>query len=461
MAANLKKSEYENWTRKKVSIASLFLDSENIRLGFEVQKSQQEAIINDLFVNEKAIDVLESIAKNGFFPDELPVVVEESGKMIVMEGNRRVASLKVMIQPEIVPSKLEKIKNILKTAIAPIKTIEVVVAPNRDSVRKFLASKHTQTTRRPWKPLRQAYFYRAELERGKTVQNLRDEYPTVDIGKFLRMINVHQISKSIAYDDEDVTKKVHNDRSFPISTMERLYDDRSVRSFLGFDFDGDGELKINIHKSEFEKGFKKIVQDVVNKVVDSRSLNDEKGRKRYLLSFSKEETPNKKTSGNTTTSKDFKPINPIFVRKRKKLAPTDIVFTSYSKGVLRMLMELQTIDYHKYPNATHDLLRSFLECSLKAYFRQTKVTVAPKNGKYVTLEDVLTKIKDEFSANNNKELLQVVGIVTSRKKILSYSKEFLDGVNHNPSIFVVPEDVEDAWDKLDPLLRYVLNPKKK
>ncbi|MFH1825047.1 MAG: ParB/Srx family N-terminal domain-containing protein [Candidatus Firestonebacteria bacterium] len=450
---------YDNWVRRKESIADLFLDLENIRLQVEGQTSQ-DALINDLFLNEDAMQTLESIATNGFFPDEIPVVIRENKKLVVIDGNRRVAALKVLLHPEIVPSKETKIRELIKSAGPLIKEMEVVLAPDRDSVRHFLASKHTHDTRRPWRPLRQAYFYKAELARGKTVQDLRKEYPNVDIDKFLKLINIHRIAKSIQYDSDQVTKKVHNERTFPASTIGRLYEDKRVRNFLGFDFDKNGEVKIQISKKEFEKGFKKIVQDVVDKIVDSRSLNTEKNRKDYLATFSKAEIPNKTKSGGIITSKDFKETIPLTIKKKTKLAPRDIDFTLQCPGVGRMLSELQKIDYHKFPNASHDLLRSFLECALKAYFYQKGTQIKPA-GKFVYLNDVLREFKKEMDSTKNIELSQVTQRIISNTNMNSYSVQFLNAVNHNSSVFAIAKDVEDAWDTMEKLFRYILNPKKK
>jgi len=455
------KSNYKHWTRQKVNIADLFLDPENIRLQIEV-KSSQEALINDLFLNENATQVLESIAANGFFPDEVPVVIKEDRKFVVIDGNRRIAALKVMTRPEIVPSKEISVKELLRsTGALPLNQIEVVVAPNRNEVRHFLASKHTQNTRRPWRPLRQAYFYKAELERGKTVQDLREEYPGVEIEKFLRLINIHKIAKSIKYDSNQISKKVHNERTFPASTIERLYEDGQVRDFLGFEFDKDGEVKIQIDRKEFEKGFKKIVQDVVEKVVDSRALNNEKNRTEYLDRFPKSEIPNKKKGSEVLTSKDFKEA-PIITKKRTKLAPRDIQFTLQAPGVRRMLNELQAIDYHKFPNASHNLLRSFLECAIKAYFYQRGKAVKPAKGKkYVFLDDVLQEFKKEMDETKNTELSQVTQKIISDTTMKPYSAQFLNATNHNPSVFAVDKDVENAWDTMEKLFRYILNPPKK
>ncbi|MDP8233688.1 MAG: hypothetical protein P9M06_02650 [Candidatus Saelkia tenebricola] len=449
---------YDNWTRIKENISDLFLDLENIRLQVD-GKTSQNALINDLFLNEDAMQILESIVTNRFFPDEFPVIIKENNKFIVIDGNRRVAALKVLLHPEIVPSKETKIRELIKKAGSSIKKIEVVLAPDRDSVRHFLASKHTHNTRRPWKPLRQAYFYKAELARSKTVQDLRNEYPNVNIDKFLKLINIHRIAKSIQYDTAQVAKKVHSERSFPASTIERLYEDKQVRNFLGFDFDKNGEVKIQIRKKEFEKGFKKIVQDVADKVVDSRALNTEKNRKEYLAKFSPEETPKKTKSGSVTTSKDFKEILPP-ARRRTKLAPKDIEFTLKCPGVRRMLNELQKIDYHKFPNASHDLLRSFLECALKAYYDQKGIKINSV-GKYVYLDVVLKEFKKKLDSEKNIELSQVTQRIISNTTMMSYTAQFLNATNHNPSVFAVAKDVEDAWDTMEKLFRHILNPKKK
>src|SRR3954454_13865044 len=143
--------EYQKWPRQWARITELFLDPENIRLEVPVQASQP-SLINDLFVNENAMQVLESIAKNGFFTDELPVVVREKNKLIVMEGNRRVAALKVLVRPELYAAREGAIRDLLKTAVPFPRELEVVLAPDRRSVRRLLAAKHTMTTRKPWRP---------------------------------------------------------------------------------------------------------------------------------------------------------------------------------------------------------------------------------------------------------------------------------------------------------------------
>jgi len=463
MARTSKIPNYENWPRQKVKITDLFLDSRNIRLDLSDELSQ-DALISDLFSNENAMQVLTSIATNGFFPDETPVVVKENNKIVVLEGNRRIAALKALLRPEIIPPKESTIKDILKMSVFVPKELDIVMAPDRDSAMIFLATKHTQNTRRRWSPLRQAYFYKAQLDVGKTVQNLRDDYPTVDIGKFLRYINVHKIAKSITYDTEHITKKVFNEKTFPISTLERLYEDKQFRNFFGFEFDGNGDLQIKTDKDEFEKRFKQVVQDLVEKIEDSRTLNNDEAKKRYLDRLSQRGLTKATTgTGKITTSKDFIEKVAVSIKeKRNRLAPNDIKFTLQSPGVKRMLIELQTIDYRKFPNATHDLLRSFLECALKAYFSHNNVQITlSKNQKYVFLDDVLQKFIDEMDSIKNHEFSVLAQKIKTDSTMQPYSKQFLDATNHNPSIFALEKNVEDAWDTMEKLLRYILDPIKK
>lgn len=451
--------DYHDWKTEKVRVTDLFLDPKNIRIQ-EVEKPSQAALISDLFVNEDAMQILRSVASYGFFPDEKLVGVKTGSKITVIDGNRRVAALKMMVRPSILPTKEVEVKAILRDVTGFPSKVDVVIAPDRNAVRRLLASKHTQNTRKAWSTLRQAYFYRAELERGRTVKQLRKDYPGANIDKFLKYINIHRIAKSITYDDEQITKKVHNERSFPATTMARLYEDKQVREFLGFDFDADGEVRIKIAKREFEKGFKRIVQDVVDKVVDSRKLNKEADRLKYLKSIPKEHVPKRSKRAKEITSKNFTEKSPVVTSRRTKLAPKDILMTLPAAGVKRMLIELQGINYRKFPNASHDLLRSFLECSLKRYLSHCQVVVKPDGrSRFIMLDAVLKKFKAEMDRIGNKELSQVTQRIRTDDTMGSYSAQFLNATNHNPSVFAKAEDVEIAWDMMESLFRFVLDPR--
>jgi hypothetical protein len=59
------------WPSIEVEVVSLALDPQNVRL--DITERSQAAIIQDLFLNEEAFKLAESISRSGFFNNDLPV----------------------------------------------------------------------------------------------------------------------------------------------------------------------------------------------------------------------------------------------------------------------------------------------------------------------------------------------------------------------------------------------------
>ena len=83
------------WRKKpSVSINSLSLDPSNYRIpdaGIENLKSERD-IIAKLVEIAGIEDLASRIVRQGFFPVEDVIVVEEEGKKVVVEGNRRLCA---------------------------------------------------------------------------------------------------------------------------------------------------------------------------------------------------------------------------------------------------------------------------------------------------------------------------------------------------------------------------------
>ena len=447
--------DYGKWSRKSKKVTDLTLDPDNIRL--ELDTKSQDALLADLFINENALQILDSIVKNGLFPDELPVLVKENGQFIVLEGNRRVAALKAIINPKIVPSHEKRIKDLVK-GFTPIQAIDVVIAPSREDALRLLADKHTQVSRRRWKPLRQAYFYYAQIERGKTIKNLKETYEKVDIPKYIKMWEFHKLAKSLSYDSGEIARKVSEQRSFPVSTIERLYEDETFRKLLNFEFDSDGRIHIAAKKKEFEDAVKRVVTDAIDKssddYIDTRRLNNADLRKKYF----KKLTALKKSSDKKLTTDDFE--EKVVPRRKSYLgiAPKDIEFVLQEPALRKMLKELQQINYSRFPLATYDLLRSFLECSLKSYFKYHRHQIGGR-GSRVQLGHALTAFMDRSNQFGDADLKQLAATIKSDRSMKSYTAELLNAANHNPHIIISYTQVEEAWEKLEPLIRYLLSGK--
>lgn len=441
-----KKIDYTQWKTETANVVDLRLDPENIRL--ELKSTKPDEIINDLFVNEDAYQIAKSIVEGGFFPDELPVIVKKGSEKIVIEGNRRIAALKSLINPDIAPTYAARLKHLIAgRSFAPIKSVRVVCAPSREDALQLLAMKHTVTTRRPWRPLRKAYFYYAQYKAGKTIEELKEAHPDVDVEDYVKMWEMHDIAKSMQYGSSLVEAKVHSQREFPISTLARLYEDPSFREHMGMEFDANGHVKISAVKADFDKAFSQVVTDVTTKAVDSRKLNDTKKIKKYLESVPK---PAMQKAGKTIGSSVFTPKT-ILTGKPKKLVPDSLVCNLQSPGVVRMLEEIRAINYVKFPNATADLLRSLLECSLKAYYIGRSETIRHK-GRFTFLSDALAKFQSD--PNTPTGLQQLTKSIINGTSFFQ-SSDFLNAVNHNPHLFATDKEVKEAWDKLEPIFREI------
>lgn len=98
----------ESWQTKISPVASLHLDSKNPRLGRETSARAPREIIQYLFEHDKALEVAQSIASRGYFPNEPLLAIKENDRYVVVEGNRRLAALKALREPGLLEGSLER-----------------------------------------------------------------------------------------------------------------------------------------------------------------------------------------------------------------------------------------------------------------------------------------------------------------------------------------------------------------
>ena len=90
----------------QVPTIALGFDRHNPRLvEFEItSKTTDEELIQLLWNTMDVHELVLSIAASGFFPHEALIVAKEAGKHVVIEGNRRLAAVRVLLEPSIVDS---------------------------------------------------------------------------------------------------------------------------------------------------------------------------------------------------------------------------------------------------------------------------------------------------------------------------------------------------------------------
>ena len=169
--------EFETIT--KVAVAQLRLDRLNPRLIGEDDRASDEAIVARLYRAADLDELLQSITANGYMDIEPLVVMDDpearNGELIVLEGNRRLAALRLLREPDLARSiaASEGLRISIPPIADPLRATldEVSVYPvaNRERARSFIGFKHINGPAK-WDAYAKARFaaewYKAERSEG-------------------------------------------------------------------------------------------------------------------------------------------------------------------------------------------------------------------------------------------------------------------------------------------------------
>jgi hypothetical protein len=415
------------------------------------------------------------IVRRGLYRHETFVGVEEDGKTIILEGNRRLAALKLLIAPEQAAEADVKRFRRLARDITPheIKKVAVLIAPDREAAAPLIIDKHTRAQIARWSPIQQANYFRALTEDGLTPQELQDHYgiPPGEVVDFLRRNLMYRIACSLEL-PEAVKAIVQNPRAFPSTTLDRLIDNPEVLEFLGAKFDEKHGLVGSIPKAEFVKGYTKLVTDVATGEIDSRALNNTDKQKAYLAGFGKAK-PDKSKKGRFT-AKDVilgsaPTVNPTQRAERgptqrvPKLSPSVIPrrfkCMSTNRRIRAIFDELKKMNAERHPNASALMLRLLLELALGRHFALTKKdkileAQAPPNrpgGREwsPSLSGMLKYVVQHDTLLHGQPLAALRKFVSGQHT--AHTLENMNSFVHNHLVTPTSSELHGLWATLEPL----------
>jgi len=131
---------------EEIDPRTLCFDHRNPRIAeFNItDKTPEEEVISILW-NEMGVDeIVLSIKSSGFFQNESLIAIREEGKQIVIEGNRRLAAIKCLLNPSLADY-IGINKNILFTdgaTKASINSIPIIFVNDRKEAWRFIGFKH-------------------------------------------------------------------------------------------------------------------------------------------------------------------------------------------------------------------------------------------------------------------------------------------------------------------------------
>ena len=498
-------------------LKEVHLDPKNVRL--EVADAKVEAdIIEDLFVNEDALGLVEGICKVGYLTHETPVVLKRRGKYVMVEGNRRLAALKAIQNPMLVPDYQARISAL--AALLPdrssLSKIRVMIAPNQTQADQLIAAIHTGNLRKAWTPSRQAAFFQAQIDAGRKLQELLTRYPTIDVRKFVFRAHIINLFKSVKYDDAELQDFLATKKwARGLSTLARIYESKEFLELTGLAMQDDGRVTKTVSDAVFKSIATAIVQGMYDENINTRSLNSIKSP-RYtqlmgeLRRIVADANAGEEPSGNSTSgppggvasgasggtksgagaaggsgstgtgasSGSGTPMGPASggtggtatkqppAGKKKKPKNLDLgqvkAPDSYPEALKLLLGELSEIDVQKFPNATFLMIRAVLEKSIKAFAEAKSIDIKgtgnSQNGR-VQLGHALNWLLDYVKANGPKYLIQVVeGVRTGKLVTYTNSSDSLNALNHNHHFKVDADQAFAMWGSIDSIMRYAMKP---
>lgn len=496
--------DMSKWDEMVVDVVNdLHLDPRNVRLDIPDGVPESD-IVQDLFTNEKALSLVEGIARIGLLTHEVPIVVDRDGQLIVVEGNRRVAALKAIQNPYLAPDHQARISRFAQ--IVPdrdaVRRITVKKAPSQDDADQLIAALHTGNQRVAWTPARQAAFFQAQLDAGKSPDHLIAQYPTVDVRKFITRSRILELFRNVAYDDPSLGDYARK-RRFPVSTLARLYENDKFLDLVGIRVEnGTGEVSLRSSPATFKRVATKIVSDIRDGEINTRSLNKTSSDRyveymdelRDLLNeqHPEDDVPADEPSGNPSSSgsragggtghgasggspgseaagggqfdestDSGKDKAKPFPKKRNYLNTDNLTVPSaFPASIHEIVKELSALNIQRFPNATLDLLRTFLEKTIKAYAEVLGEDIRKGSNEkgFVFLSNCLVWLEDHFRTTGMTAYIQPVQKIRGGRYGFVGSKEHLDATNHNHHIFATPDDVRESWATIEGIMKAVLKP---
>ena len=285
---------YAKWKKgKKFGPNSLVLDPENYRLDKATgQALSQKQIIEQLVESENVKELAASLIGKGYMPVEDVIIVEESGRKVVVEGNRRVCAFKLLTKPALAPKLSVKAFERLheKAGDELPRQVYCVIAPNRSEANVYIFSKHAdEAFSKRWQSIRQAAFVAGQLHGGATIQDVSDQtgLSRSQILEEVTALDLYRLAGTMPL-TSTAKATLTSPNTFPYTALvERIFGAPNIRSLLGVEISEHGIIGIGGTRDKFLKVLGEIFEDVSDGVGDEAATRKYGTNEKALLRIKK------------------------------------------------------------------------------------------------------------------------------------------------------------------------------
>ncbi|CAD1793816.1 hypothetical protein [Xanthomonas arboricola] len=422
-----------------ISLADIFLDNENPRHD---PIDAEPDIIAKLVADEKVLNLASSIATHGTSPLERLAVVShttQKNKFIVVEGNRRLCALKLLMDPHRAPNAQTRraLEGYKASGIPVAIKIEVAIFPSRAAARYWLSLRHEGELdgvgTRTWKPGEKARF---------NAQGSPTSNPNT------------QALALLDYAEQSGIISSQQKKKIPLTTVTRYLSNPVVRSTFGLTNSRD--LTIDVEQTAFDGVVGKFLEDAASGDANSRTNSAE--RKKYAQELQKAGIAPKERISAPVLAIPASTENKVKERrttrhpgKRPYIIPSDFKLKTKDNILRRVYEELRKLDPDTYPFAGGYLLRAFVE---KVAFEFAKQRGKGTNGQ--KLHQVIQTCCDELRADGatNRQLKPLS--VMSTNVHSSTSPDTL-GASVHLTLIPTGDSLRAQWEELEGGLQLMLD----
>ena len=434
-----------------LSLDQLLFDSNNPRIGSATnQRDALQKILDDQ--EEKLFVLADSIVSDGLSPiDRLLVLRDKNNgdKFIVLEGNRRLAALKVLVNPHVLASlevkaslqkRFEEVtKRFNRKDVEPVACFEV---PNRNEGNQWIYLRHTGENQ------------------GRGVVGWSGIAASRFRGGDAALQALDFVTK---YGNLSDDQKLHMDNTFPITTLDRLLSTREIRDLIGVEV-VDRKLRTGLPADELMKPLRRMVLDLAGKKVNVSQLKNKADQIAYVQGFdiaskadvSKKGAPRAVEDIHGTEFRAKRSQQPTTRRapdpsQRKTIVPSRARLNILDNKVAAIFKELRGLKIEDFPNAAAVLLRVFLELSVDCFLDTHSIPQTIRTQQNKTVDKKLKqKVADVVDYLVNKEgcdRREFVGV--TRALSVTHSPLYIDLLHaylHNRFVTPNARDLTNAWD---------------
>lgn len=444
-------------TIKSIALSNLLIDTQNPRLENIIEGQNDALRVIAKTQNRKLLVLAKDISKNGLSPIDLPIVMpvdEENRRFVVLEGNRRIAALKILENPEIirgaVRDTLFKAFKQLGTEYQkqPIELIDCVVVSSREEADHWIELRHTGEN----EGAGIVSWGATEIERFRE-RRRGAKSPSLQILQFL---------------EEKKIISPETRRKVPITSLKRLIKTPYIRKQLGIAFQN-GVVVTNLPEKEVLKGLKRIVEDLASGKIKVPDIYYEKDRRKYIDSiaedlpdkskafeefFALSETPPEEKIAKTRAfhAKSSRPSR----KKRITLIPIRGFSLSINQSRINdIYYELKRLKVDDFPNAVSVLFRVFIELSVDEYIERHNLEIDPRSSLSHKILTVAKHLKDRNLLNDQQ--LKVIRRYAQSNSFLGTTLTTMHQYVHNKYFHPAPGDLFASWDSLEPFFVAIWN----